>query len=330
MEWVETTGRSIDEAVEKAVDLLGVDGSDAEVVVLSEPVTGWFGRLKVQARVRARVRPIRPRAKVITRERRGRGGEGRDDSGGAQRRSRNSRRSPGTDAAGQDSAGQDRSLGDAGGPKPEGPRSRGNGQKSDRASAGGTNVVPVTPAVPVESARSDVVKQRNLGHDVVDDEQESYDMDPEMMQAEAGRAAAFLEGLAAAFGTRGTAVADVGEEDINVALTGDDLGLMIGPRGATLQAVQDLTRVAAQRGGRASARLHVDVAGYRRKRSEALGRFTQQIAAEVITGGQARSLEPMSAPDRKVVHDAVQLIDGVESISDGEDPRRFVIIRPVG
>jgi spoIIIJ-associated protein len=181
-----------------------------------------------------------------------------------------------------------------------------------------------------EGRRPPVPNQRSLGQELVDDEQESYDMDPELMQAEAGRASAFLEGLAQAFGATGVAVADVGDEDINVALSGDDLGLMIGPRGATLQAIQDLTRVVAQRGGRASARLHVDVAGYRRKRSEALGRFTEQIASEVLSSGAARSLEPMTAQDRKVVHDAVQLIEGVESLSDGEDPRRFVIIRPVG
>jgi spoIIIJ-associated protein len=163
-----------------------------------------------------------------------------------------------------------------------------------------------------------------------DDEEESYDMDPEAMQAEADRASAFLDGLALVFGSAGASTATITDDSISVALDGPDLGLLIGPRGQTLQAIQDLTRASAQRGGRAAARLLVDVGGYRMKRNEALTRFAVQIANEVASSGTPRSLEPMSAPDRKVIHDAVQTVAGVESISEGEDPGRFILIRPAG
>ena len=79
-----------------------------------------------------------------------------------------------------------------------------------------------------------------------------------------------------------------------------------------------------------NGRLLVDVGGYRQARREALERFTRQIADEVKASGRARGLEPMSPADRKVVHDTVNDIDGVETTSEGEEPRRRVVIIPVG
>jgi spoIIIJ-associated protein len=75
-------------------------------------------------------------------------------------------------------------------------------------------------------------------------------------------------------------------------------------------------------------RIHVDVAGYRAKRREALADFTRSLAAKVIETGSVQALEPMSASDRKVVHDTAAEIDGVATESEGEDPRRRVVLRP--
>ena len=96
--------------------------------------------------------------------------------------------------------------------------------------------------------------------------------------------------------------------------------------------MQELARTRLQRateGGR-GARLRVDIGGYRERRREALERFTRQVAEQVLASGEAKALEPMSAPDRKVVHDTVNTIDGVRSVSDGEDPRRRVLLVPDG
>ena len=91
-----------------------------------------------------------------------------------------------------------------------------------------------------------------------------------------------------------------------VAVDGNDLGLLVGPRGTTLQALQELARVAAQRRlGDHDTRLRVDVGGYRERRKEALGRFAQQVAAQVVADGTAKRLEPMSSSDRKIVHDVL-------------------------
>src|SRR5579862_9312268 len=80
MEWVETTGRSVEEAKEAALDQLGVDEQDAEFEIVEEPRFGLFGRLRAEARVRARVRPTKPRPKEERRERRGRLRAGGDAS----------------------------------------------------------------------------------------------------------------------------------------------------------------------------------------------------------------------------------------------------------
>jgi spoIIIJ-associated protein len=150
-------------------------------------------------------------------------------------------------------------------------------------------------------------------------------------QAERDAAAAFLQGLVDALGEPAHAeIVVLGDDDAEIRLEGGDLGVLIGPRGQTLLAVQDLTRLAAQRrGAERYGRLRVDIAGYRERRKEALVRFTEQVAGEVVATGTAKALEPMSSMDRKIVHDAVNDIDGVETVSEGEDPFRRVVIRPV-
>ena len=112
-------------------------------------------------------------------------------------------------------------------------------------------------------------------------------------------------------------------------IDGDDLGLLVGPKGATLNAIEELVRAVVQRetGGH-GARIHVDVAGYRAKRREALAGFTRGLVDKVLETGEEQVLEPMHSPDRKVVHDTVAEIDGVDTSSEGEEPRRYVVIRP--
>ncbi len=142
----------------------------------------------------------------------------------------------------------------------------------------------------------------------------------------------FLRGLLERFGLE--ANVDVGQPDddtLDIQLHGDNLGLLIGPKGATLIAIQDLTRTVVQRRtGAGNGRIYVDVSGYRHKRSEALARFTHKIAADVQSTQQRVAMEPMSAPDRKVVHDTVTEIVGVVTLSEGEEPRRRVVIIPAG
>ena len=150
--------------------------------------------------------------------------------------------------------------------------------------------------------------------------------------AEVQRAAeSFAGGLVEAFGLTGStsSVVDGNEIEVRIDAQGEGLGLLIGPGGRTLLAIQDLARVAAQRRlGDHDTRLRIDVAGYREKRRVALERFAQNVAQLVKESGIARSLDPMPSADRKVIHDTLSSIEGVASRSEGEDPNRRIIVSP--
>ncbi len=277
MEWVEVTGRTIDEARERALDLLGGVEEDTEVEVLAEAKMGLFGRLREEARVRARLLPAVPRSK--------------DDSG---RRRRSGSRAPRADAppAAQQPAN----------PQPQ-----------------------ADVAVAEEDEQGDVVNVETMVETMSEER-------PEVPLAEQAQVAKqFVEGLLQTMGIEGstTTVVEVDEDTSEVQVTGDDLGLLIGPKGATLLALQDLARTVVQRRtGARTGRLLLDVAGYRAKRREALGRFTEKVAEEVVASGTAAALEPMSSADRKVIHDTANGIEGVTTTSEGEDPRRRVVVHP--
>lgn len=276
MEWVETTGRSVEEALESALDQLGIDERDAEVEVLEEPKTGLFGRLRSEARIRARVRPTRPRPKV---ERQDRG-----------------RKRP---AKGQKEQSE----------SPE-PRE----SKQPREPVG---------AAQVQATETKRPRQRQGGGTVMDDR-----VVPLSEQADVGRA--FLEGLVTELSLAASvATVTLDEDTVELRLDGSELGFLIGPKGATLAALQDVTRTVVNRktGGR-NGRLMVDVAGYRQKRKLALERFIRDVVEQVKETGTPRVLEPMSPPDRKIVHDTVNDLEGVSTVSEGEEPARRVVITP--
>jgi spoIIIJ-associated protein len=140
----------------------------------------------------------------------------------------------------------------------------------------------------------------------------------------------FIEGLVAQLGLEASVTAHpLNDEAVQVAVDGDELGLLVGQGGATLSAIQELTRTVVQRktGGHTD-RILVDVAGYRARRAEALGRFTTKVVEEVIASGQEKALEAMSPADRKVVHDTVNELGGAVTRSEGVEPRRYVVISP--
>lgn len=279
MEWVEVTARTVEEAREKALDLLGVAEEDTEIEVLGEPKMGLFGRVREEARVRARLLPAVPRSKDDTARRR---------------------------------------------------RSGGRGPKEAAVPARAPTPKPERSAVAV----ADVDDNPNINRSKDEPKVETTNSDdrPELPVAEQAEVAkVFVEGLLTTMDIEGaTATVVVLDEDTaEVQVTGSDLGLLIGPKGATLLALQDLARTVVQRKtGARTGRLLLDVAGYRHKRKEALERFTQQVAQEVVASGAPSALEPMSSADRKIVHDTANAIEGVATTSEGEDPRRRVVVHP--
>ena len=139
----------------------------------------------------------------------------------------------------------------------------------------------------------------------------------------------FLVELAASFGLEATASSSVEENELTVNLSGAGLGLLVGPRLATLDSVQEIARNALQRqaAGREYAKVVVDVEGIRGKRRDSLTAFVVDAARQVRDDEVEVVFEVMSSADRKLVHDVASDQDGVVSASEGEDPRRRVVLR---
>ncbi len=325
MEWVEVAAKSVEEATESALDQLGVAVGDAEVIVLAEPKAGLFGRTRGEARVRARVRPVGPRPKrerrPKDRDRSGNRSQGNGNRGGAPKSG-----GAETDAAGDSAAaGSANGSGGSGGGTSRSARRRRNRSRSGSASTasnsnGGTSSDTTPRNAPKPKQSSTEPKETvSMAEGMTLEE-----------QGEVGRA--FLAGLLSEYGMQATIETRlIDDETVEIAAKGDELGLLVGPRGSTLSALQDITRAVVQRQCPSRTdRILVDVAGYREKRSAALKRFSTQIAQEVIDSGQEKALEAMSPADRKAVHDAVNEIEGVVTRSEGEDPNRYIVIAPAG
>ena len=313
MEWVETTGKTVAEARDEALDRLGVAEDDAEFEVLEEPKTGLFGRVRGEARVRARIRPTAVRPKQDRRSR------GRSKSQGAGESGEEAPEAPAAPRAERTGSGGNRS----GGRSRDDRRPREDQDAPRRDDEGGAR----------RDDRDDRArrpkpqrKEQPMSADAGNDAEGGAEVPPEVV----GQAAIeFMTGLATAFGTSATAELHLDGSEIDVQVNGGDLGLLIGPAGRTLMAVQDLARVASQRRlGDHETRLRVDVAGYRERRRVALEKFATAVAHEVAESATGKALEPMSSADRKVIHDTIQGIEGVTSHSDGEEPRRRVVITP--
>lgn len=322
---MEVTGRTLDEAKEAALARLGVLEADAEVIVLSEGRTGLFGRLREEARVRARVRPVRPRPKRSQRPR-VRRGEGESV------RSASAVSSPGRGvvAGGGGDAGERQRRGNGAGAVAEGlPRSAEKPRRRRRRPRHAAARASRELRVGADGDGGSVHRGQPGGTQ----EREEHEVADEATLAEQGHAAqTFLEGLFDAYGLDASVtVTVIDDETVELSAQGEGLGLLIGPRGTTLAALQEVTRTAVQRQFPTRAgRIVVDAAGYRGRRAAALQRFTTDVAEEVRRTGEERALEPMSPADRKVVHDTVNALDGVRTRSEGEEPARFVVIAPGG
>ncbi|MDR1605089.1 MAG: protein jag [Gracilibacteraceae bacterium] len=117
-------------------------------------------------------------------------------------------------------------------------------------------------------------------------------------------------------------------EGIQVKIVGQNLGILIGRRGETLDALQFLTNLAVSRRTATRARVHLDVGGYRQKREETLTELALRLADKVKRSGNRVTLEPMNPQERRVIHTALQNEWRLSTFSEGEEPNRHVVIAP--
>jgi len=178
----------------------------------------------------------------------------------------------------------------------------------------GINASPAVVRVRVVAVRQD------------DDEDGEPDLDEQ-----ADLAADFLEGLLDAMGldadvdpalVDGTMYVDVWGAEAS-----EGMGILIGRHGHTLDALQELVRSVVQRQVEERCRVVVDVEDYRKRRRSLITRRARDVARRVLKTGRPEALEPMTAFERKIVHDAVSEVGGLETASDGEEPNRRVVVK---
>ena len=278
MEYIEVRARTVDLAIEAAMQELGVaDREDLKVEVLVEPVKGFLGMGGQDALVR-----VEKRARGRNRNRRRNGT--REKSQTQPRNTTQSRQDSGKNGA-ERSAGRQKSTNSQ--------------QRSDRRPA----------------EKSDR-REKNL----------SDDRPVLAIEEQARIVQEFLEGLVDSYGLEGTVTTRV-EEDVIVAdVSGDQTEALVGIRGSVRSSIHELTRTVLQKYGQDSARLRLDIAGYAERRRQALSIYAEQLIQELAAEGGEIVLEPMSPADRKVIHDAAAAHPGVTSYSEGEPPRRYVVL----
>nr|WP_203871950.1 R3H domain-containing nucleic acid-binding protein [Planomonospora parontospora] len=147
------------------------------------------------------------------------------------------------------------------------------------------------------------------------------------LEQEGEIAADYLEGLLDIADIDGDIDMDVEGDRAVVSVVDVKGGDLVGPNGEVLEALQELTRLAVHRQTGERSRLMLDIGGYRDRRRAELRELGTKIAGDVKRSGEPKSLQPMTPFERKIVHDAVAAA-GLRSESEGEEPRRFVVVLP--
>lgn len=152
-------------------------------------------------------------------------------------------------------------------------------------------------------------------------------LEPATPEDVAATAEEFVAGLLESLQLEGEVASSIEGDTATIEVSGESLGGLIGRRGQTLDALQEITRTAVQRRLKGRVRVLVDVEGYRARRRASLAEYARSIAERAKERGTEIELEPMTAYERKVVHDAVAEIDGATSFSEGVEPNRKVVVR---
>ena len=302
---IDATGRSIDEAIFNGLKELEISIDEVEIDIIQQESKGILGIGAKPAIVRLTEREpedvVLPEYLNPENQRRERGErrEKRDRRDRRDRRERTESTEGADDAA---EAAQESAEGEAKEVGEERPR-RERGERRDRRRKG-------------ERERSDRREPKEP---------------PEGFTQEAAEgvpAAEFLKGLLSHMNVEGTVLAKAEDEGIRLYIDKSTMGMLIGHRGETLDAMQYLTSLAVNRNRKQEGytRVSIDTEGYREKREETLARLARKIAGQVKATGRSRTLEPMNPYERRVLHATLQNHPYVATSSEGEEPNRRVVI----
>ena len=197
--------------------------------------------------------------------------------------------------------------------EPKAPRQPKPRQEKPKAEKPAAEKKPLPPKEPVKPLEKPVVT-------MLENDQVAAD-------SAAGKAQAFLKELTHLMGVEvDVAVGNDAEGNVFVKMTGDTLGILIGRRGETLDALQYLTSLRINRGQENYTRVTLDTENYRAKREDTLIRLANRMANRAVKTGRKVSLEPMNPYERRIIHSALQANEAVDTHSEGDEPNRHVVI----
>jgi spoIIIJ-associated protein len=148
------------------------------------------------------------------------------------------------------------------------------------------------------------------------------DEDPAELLAE------LLKEVVDGLGLEGRVVVEQRDDVLRGSVEGEDVGLLIGRRGQTIDAIQHLAQRIVFPGGQSTARVLIDADGYRERRAEALRADADDAAEEALRSGEPVALDPMPASERRVVHEYLRDRGDVETHSEGDEPERYLVVSP--
>ena len=318
LKWIETTGRSEEDAISAALFQLGLDRDDVSVEVIERAKSGFLGFGSNPAKVRVSYQEVDGVARPIT-------DEVLVEKEAPREEPKKQAAVPAAKAA----------------PSPavkEAPKK----EEATAAPAEEETILSAKPGMTPPRARQPRPERRErprrqesrlqAGDEVLIGSapapREPVTMDPAAPDDErANRIRAFLTGLMEHMRVQATPEIFVTNEgNYKVILQGQDLGAIIGRRGETLDAIQQLTSYTVNRGQSKRVRIHVDAEGYRAKREESLQRLAIKVAGKVMKYRKNMTLEPMNAYERHVIHTALQDYKGVTTYSTGVEPNRRTVV----
>ena len=320
--FIETTGRSEEDAIAAALFQLGLDRDDVSVEVLERAKSGFFGFGSSPARVRVSydfgadevITKEEPKAEPVVEKKAEPKVEKTEPV--VLKKAEPKAEVVETPVAEEEEVVEETILVAKTPAKPAGERrersrsrSRNRGRGQDRLQDGDEVIIGKSEKkdhTPVSQAPTVPVSE--------DDEKAKH-------------IASFLEGLMEHMGVESKPVIGVTEEgNYKVIMEGENLGAIIGRRGETLDAIQQLTNYCVNRGASKRVRIHIDAEGYRAKREESLQHLALKVAGKVVKYRKNMTLEPMNAYERHVIHAALQDVAKVTTYSTGVEPNRRTVV----
>lgn len=305
MRSVESSAKTMEEAITQGLEKLGVSFADVKIDILDEGSKGFLGILGGKPVV----------VRLTVRED-AEGGEDVLSSVGLEEAVKEPEQKPARKRAPKAKA--EKPAAEA---KPEKPAAQEKAAQPDKAPKAGK------PAKPAKSEKAPAERKQSAPKAEKPAPAPEAVQPPADAEAPEGRAFTFLTDVTRLMGVEVTINARRDEEgNVRVDMFGDTLGILIGRRGETLDALQYLTSLYVNKGSEDYIRVTLDTENYRAKREEALRRLANRMANRAVKTGRKVVMEPMNPYERRILHSALQQNDAVTTHSEGEEPNRHVVI----